>query len=357
VSHQPQRREKDCLNCGTIVQGHYCHVCGQENIVTHQNFGGLTKHFIYDIFHFDGKFFDTLKHLLFKPGLVAKEYVKGKRAKYLDPIRMYLFTSAVFFVFFFSVAQPDMRISSTPQPYLTNKQRLKLLEDLQKKTLVSGDSNVLKDIAVLKDTTRKVKREQVLSLPNEPIIHVYGSEKYRSVEEYDSIQSRLRQGAKDNWLKKKLVKKGIVLNSKYSGNAEGGLRKFWENFLHQLPYALFISLPFFALILKMLYSRRKSFYYSDHAIFTLYHYIFSFLILLVIFGVDGLRTWLNWSVFDWLLFSLIVFWFYYLYRSLLNFYEQNIKKTIGKFLLLNFLGFVTILLLSLIFLFLSIFQL
>jgi len=270
---------------------------------------------------------------------------------------MYLFTSAVFFVFFFSFAKPDVRVSSNVQPNLTSKQRLNLQEELQKKKLITADSTILTDLALLKDTSQKVKREQILSLPNEPIVHLYGSENYRTLKEYDSLQSRVTEGAKDNWLKKKLIKKGIALNNKYSDNPEGGLRKFWESFLHQLPYALFLSLPFFALILKLLYSRRKSFYYSDHAIFTLYHYIFSFFILLVIFGVDGLKTWLHWGVFDWLLFFLILFWFYYLYKSLRNFYAENRRKTIGKFLLLNFLGFVTIFFFSLIFLFLSIFQL
>jgi hypothetical protein len=85
------------------VQGRFCQVCGQENIVPKQGFWSLTRHFIYDIFHFDGKFFDTLRLLFFKPGTISKEYVLGKRMRYLDPIRMYLFTSAVFFLVFFSV--------------------------------------------------------------------------------------------------------------------------------------------------------------------------------------------------------------------------------------------------------------
>ena len=96
MSHQPERIEKDCRNCGTIVEGRYCHICGQENIVTKQNAFAMVKHFVYDIFHFDGKFFDTLRLLLFKPGRVPADYVTGKRLKYLDPIRIYLFTSAGF---------------------------------------------------------------------------------------------------------------------------------------------------------------------------------------------------------------------------------------------------------------------
>ncbi len=103
MSHQPERKEKNCLNCGTEVMGRFCHVCGQENIVTHQGFWSLTKHFVYDVLHFDGKFFHTLAYIFTRPGFVARQYAEGKRMSYLDPIRMYLFTSAIFFLVFFSV--------------------------------------------------------------------------------------------------------------------------------------------------------------------------------------------------------------------------------------------------------------
>ncbi|HEU0064055.1 MAG TPA: DUF3667 domain-containing protein, partial [Flavisolibacter sp.] len=96
MSHQPERKDRNCLNCGATVIARYCHVCGQENIVTKMGFWALIRHFLYDLFHFDGKFFDTLKNLFFKPGIIATEYTHGKRTKYLDPVRMYLFTSTVF---------------------------------------------------------------------------------------------------------------------------------------------------------------------------------------------------------------------------------------------------------------------
>ena len=106
MSHQPERKEKDCLNCGTIIAGRFCQVCGQENIVPHQPVGSLILHFIYDIFHFDGKFFETLKYLLFRPGYVPAQFIAGKRISYLDPIRMYLFTSAIFFPDLFCHQKP-----------------------------------------------------------------------------------------------------------------------------------------------------------------------------------------------------------------------------------------------------------
>lgn len=358
MSHQPERKEKDCLNCGIIVNGRFCHHCGQENIVTHQKFTGLTRHFIYDIFHFDGKFIDTFKYLLLRPAFVAKEYVKGKRATYLDPIRMYLFTSAVFFVVFFSVAKPDMKVSSKPEAYLNKRERIEYISLLkQKQGLNTGDTIVLNDLKNLQDSSKPLKRADIVSLPRKPTWNLAGSADYKTVREYDSLQRAVSADERHSWFRQQLIKKGISINDKYSGNVEEGLKKFWESFLHRMPYILFLSLPFFALILKLLYARRKNFYYSDHAVFTLYHYIFSFFILMAMLGFNALGKWLHWEIFNWLLFLLFVYWLFYLYKSLRNFYGQRRGKTIVKFLLLNLLGFVTILFLFLVFIFFSLFQL
>jgi len=109
VSHSAERKEKDCLNCGTIVHGRYCHICGQENRDPKESFWHILTHFFSDITHFDGKFFTTVKDLAFKPGFLSKEYIKGRRASYLDPIRMYVFTSAIFFLVFFAFIYSDKR--------------------------------------------------------------------------------------------------------------------------------------------------------------------------------------------------------------------------------------------------------
>lgn len=91
------------MNCNTDLYGNYCHTCGQENIEPKETFLSLVTHFFYDITHFDGKFFSTLKYLALKPGFLSKEYIRGRRVSYLHPIRMYVFTSAIFFIIFFSM--------------------------------------------------------------------------------------------------------------------------------------------------------------------------------------------------------------------------------------------------------------
>ena len=103
MSKTKERAEKICLNCNTELYDRYCHKCGQENIEPKQSFWHFVSHFFYDITHFDGKFFSTLKYLIWKPGFLSSEYIKGRRRSYLDPIRMYVFSASLFFLIFFSM--------------------------------------------------------------------------------------------------------------------------------------------------------------------------------------------------------------------------------------------------------------
>ena len=106
MSHLKERSSKDCLNCGTEVAGRFCQQCGQENVEVKESFFQLLRHFVEDLTHFDGKLWKTVKLLLFKPGSLTKLYVEGKRASYIHPIRMYIFVSAVFFLFMFTGEAP-----------------------------------------------------------------------------------------------------------------------------------------------------------------------------------------------------------------------------------------------------------
>ena len=355
MSHQPERKEKDCLNCGTRVVGRYCHVCGQENLITKESFWSLFKHFVYDILHFDGKFFYTIKYIFTRPGYVARKYAEGRRVSFLHPIRMYLFTSAVFFLTFFSVKKFQLGEPGQDKVDMDNEDRVELAKDLQKELAQKpGDTVLGKKIALLLDTTRSVNLDS-LGLKNTSETFTLNKQTFRSVREYDSIQQRLPKDKKDSWLETKLIRRSIQIKEKY-GDGKNVLSVFIETFLHKLPYMLFLSLPFFAFILKLLYIRRKNFYYSDHAVFTLYHYIFSFILLLLVMGISALSDWLKWGLFSFLLTTLLIIWPFYLAMEMKFFYKQSWGKTIVKFLLLNFLGVILLVFLFIGLLFFSIFQ-
>lgn len=95
MSHKKYRAEKDCLNCGTIVEQKFCSACGQENLQIQENFFHMAGHFIADYFHYDSKFFRNLKSLIFKPGFLTKEYLEGKRVRHIHPLRLYFFVTIV----------------------------------------------------------------------------------------------------------------------------------------------------------------------------------------------------------------------------------------------------------------------
>jgi hypothetical protein len=352
LSHQPERKEKNCLNCGTAVVGRYCHVCGQENVATKESFWSLTKHFVYDILHFDGKFWHTLKYLIIRPGFVARQYCEGKRNSYLHPIRMYLFTSAIFFLLFFALKGNELQIRETPLKKADRKEAIQDLEkELQQKP---GDSSILRQLSLLMDGTKDVYPSQ-LDTSRGIRFSIGNSRQYRSVEHYDSVQNALPKEKKDGWISKAFTRRGLELKEKYSNDMRQGLNLMWGDFLHKLPYMLFLSLPFFALVLKLLYSRRKNFFYSDHAVFTLYHYIFSFILLMIMLALGQLQDWAGFSWMQWIMIALLFAWCAYLLIEMKIFYRQGWIKTIFKFLLMNTLGFVVIIILFIVFLLISIF--
>jgi len=356
VSHQPERTEKDCLNCGAEVHGRYCHRCGQENIVTQQGFISLTKHFVYDIFHFDGKFFDTFKYLFFSPGKVPAEYVSGRRNRYLDPIRMYLFTSAVFFLIFFSSSTIETNYVGVTTRYLSLSDRLKEAAKLYPPE-ASKDSAAYQKLNLLLDTSITIRLDRIREKnvgDTAPRIMIDNQAYAMHTEHLIDINDR---SGKTDWVDRQLEKKWIIYKRQYGDNVNQMINDLVNRFIHWFPYILFVSLPLFALILKLLYRKNKRFVYSDHAVFTLYHYIFSFLLLLLMMGFLKLEDLSGWGVFGWVVNFLMIAWLVYLFYSLKRFYGKSGGHNLWRFVLLNLLGLLAFILIFVVFIFVFILQL
>lgn len=352
MSSQPERSEKTCLNCHASLVGRFCHVCGQENVVTKQNFWSLVQHFIYDLFHFDGKFFETLRYLLFSPGRVPKEFIAGRRASFLQPIRMYLFTSAFFFLVFFSVGNYGFTLQ---KELLDNDDRKEFITQFERYLNNYPSDSVLiqSKLRILKDTMRPLFVDELFTGLPFPI----NGKLYREVSEYDSVQKSLPDSSKDDRIKKLFTRKLIAIHNERGGDPTETGRAMISDFAHKFPYLLFVSLPFFAGILKLLYRRRRDLFYSDHAIFSIYHYIISFILLLFIYVLDQLNNWLNSILITIIVIGLMIWWWVYLFKSMRRFYEQSRLKTLLKFILLTFIGFLLMMVLFLIFIFITAYQL
>ncbi len=361
MSHSKERKEKICLNCNTELTGRFCPNCGQENTEPRESFWGLITHFFNDITHFDGKFFSSLKYLVSKPGFLPLEYIRGRRASYLNPIRMYVFTSALFFLIFYNKFSPSHEVEKVGNMIEFNKERLEELRKAGYETAETKEDSLRIDsgIAVLKkialdtkdSTTYKTKASIAgLDFNADPL-----ESEYKSIDEYKKAQDSLPEDKRDNWLERQFQYKNIQISNKYGNNN----RLFWTDignkFIHQFPYMLFVSLPLYALFLKLLYIRRKR-YYVEHILFLIYLYIFTFLFLLLFFLFTTLKQDMGWTFLKYFQILMLLGGIYYAYKAMRKFYEQGRAKTLFKFIILNALAFFSLLLIFTLFFGLTIYQ-
>ena len=94
-----------CPNCGAALTGNYCHNCGQKKMHREEfSVKHFFGHLVHEFTHLDSnKILKTLSGLVFKPGLLTSEYLAGRKGSYINPIRIYLTFSALYFLFAWGV--------------------------------------------------------------------------------------------------------------------------------------------------------------------------------------------------------------------------------------------------------------
>ncbi|HRO42916.1 MAG TPA: hypothetical protein PL009_08780 [Flavipsychrobacter sp.] len=171
---------------------------------------------------------------------------------------------------------------------------------------------------------------------------------YETVNEYDAAQKDLPKALRDSWWEQKVARRIIAFRQYVEKHEETWTDDFIEIFAHSIPKMLFISIPFFALLLYLLYIRsRKNYYYVTHGIFTIHLYCAIFLLLVLQLPFD----YLNSRTGD-IISAVFVFIFpaIYLFLAMRRFYKQGLAKTILKFiLLLASSGFIFFILLAVFF--------
>ena len=88
--------EAQCLNCGAQLSGPYCHQCGQHAHV-HKTLTAFFHDLAHGVFHLEGKLWNTIPMLVWRPGELTRRYIDGQRARFVSPIALFLF--CVFFMF------------------------------------------------------------------------------------------------------------------------------------------------------------------------------------------------------------------------------------------------------------------
>lgn len=305
-AHLHLRKENECLNCGTALIGPYCHTCSQANVEPKESVWHLIGHFIEDLTHFDGKFFSSLKYLIIKPGYLSEQYVRGKRVSYLNPIRMYLFISAIVLLI----------ISST---IFTPSRNTAYMEHIRDSVLYNS-----------KVGPEEVHTENYIEKGNSfYALSFYKPYLYGGAKAYDSLHKNDKYP--QSWLDRFAGRTFASAAYTYARGPNEFMNRFRERMVHSFSKIFFISLPIFAFILWLVYIRRRNtFYYVSHVIFALHFYCIAFLLILLIAFMVSAD-----SIPALPVVAVIISVFVYLYIAMLRFYKQGWFKTLIKFFIVS----------------------
>lgn len=94
-----KNQSESCFSCDAVMVGVYCKDCGQKNDDLRRSIWALGGEMLSNLTAYDNRVWRTCLALLFRPGLVAREFADGKRTKWTSPIRVYLAMSLILFGF------------------------------------------------------------------------------------------------------------------------------------------------------------------------------------------------------------------------------------------------------------------
>lgn len=95
----------DCRNCGTALQGEFCHACGQTAHL-HRTLWSIVHDVLHGVYHFEGKVWTTLPLLFWKPGSLTRRFIAGERVKFVSPLALFLFSVFLMVATFESIGGP-----------------------------------------------------------------------------------------------------------------------------------------------------------------------------------------------------------------------------------------------------------
>jgi len=281
-----------CDNCGAPVPGRYCAACGQRvEPPVHSLWHFLTVA-AEDLTHADSRLWRTLAALLFKPGYLTREFLAGRRARYLPPVRLYLVLSVAFFLCATLGHRQPRVVEITTDHGAPKAVHVRPLEE------AAGAGDTAAGAAKPAETLeQRSQRECAL------------------IDYQGPGQARLTPAIRDACLKIR---------------ADKG-RSLQEALYHNMPRAMFLFLPLLAGAMMLMYWRPRH-YYVEHLLLFVHNHAAVFLVLMLAWGLSALMP----RAAGWVDFAVTLYIPWYVYRSMRVVYGQARGLTLGKLVLLSF---------------------
>jgi hypothetical protein len=309
-----QANTPNCRNCGAKLSGKFCSHCGQNESNTDLRFVDLMGELFRDFLAWDSGVWRTLAPLLFRPGFLTAEFLSGRKARYLPPLRLYLVIS---FFMFLLISMGSIEGAITIDRDLTDAEKNEAIGKMEVQ-LQAGDMTEEQKSTIRKHTLNHLEKGIVTELdavvPEGNLSAIAGTE--ASIDFWD-------KGEKPAWATD--LEKRFTTNVK-SIEQDPGI--FVESFVERLPYMMFLLLPLFAILVRICYFF-SPFHYLQHLVFSLHYHCAVFLLLsagMILNSMTELSTgiWI-------MLWSLL-----YLPLALVRVYGSSYGAAFGKSLLIGF---------------------
>src|ERR1700733_1465290 len=277
-----------CENCDALVTQKYCGVCGQRLEPPVHSLWHFAQVAAEDLTHADSRLWRTLSALLFKPGYLTLQFLAGRRAPYLPPVRLYLVLSVLFFLF----------ASATHS-------KLQVLE-----------------ISQSTGATPKATLTPLEGATSSPLGSAHGAE---SVEQRAERVCNIQY---DGPWKQKIAP--AAREACRRAVADNG-RSLREAFLHNVPRAMFLFLPLLAAVMMLMYWRPRR-YYVEPLLLFVHNHAFVFLLAMLAWLASSLLPFVS----DWIGLGVTLYIAWYVYRSMRVVYGQGRVLTLSKLVVLSF---------------------
>ena len=324
----------NCLNCGTELKGPFCYFCGQPDRNFMRFFPVLLRDLMEDLLDLDSRFMRTMKPLLFKPGRLTRDYMEGRRFRYAPPMRLYIFSSIVFFLLAALISSDAISIDP-------GKDKTAIVQTTEPPEAPAAEKEKIEQAL---DTLPPDLRAEIDA--DAIIAEAKGQKKNTAGFKVDDIQFNDKPWNRETnpvdipflpgWLNDRINDE--VENSPHKAeqiNANPNL--IIDKVFDILPATMFILLPVVAMIFKFWYLFAKRFY-IEHLIFALHNHAFLFvsLTLILLAGIAASMFTANSqpsaaAAMNWTMIVIGAWIPLYLLISLRVVYRQNWFLTLFKF--------------------------
>jgi hypothetical protein len=355
--------DEPCLNCGDPTKGKYCPTCGQRKAAVLLSLRAMLADVLEDQLVLNPTLPRSLAALLFHPGKLTEQYVRGRIVHYVSPFRLYLVSSIVFFLILSFIGlqrlgnpEPDTNDAPAAADSVAAAAVARLEE--QQRALAAIDTTGMPEPAraALRETMAEAaaalaglrasadsaavpagdETPDTTAVRQDTTASADSSTQERPIAEPASADTALPRSMLQPWARNiringpPIVERAVQRRIADVGHLppQEALRETLRDLLEYAPHMVFLLLPVFALLLKLLYIRRDRLY-AEHFVFALHVHAFVFVVFIVMFI-------LPWEWFD----RILLLWIAtYVWLALKRVYRQGWVRTTLKWWTLGWMYF------------------